>query len=414
MPPVVSSAGTKRRHDVLGAAAPTLLDAIGGVVTERRSARAAASSSGDQAGATSRGLLAHGQALFAELVHFGLSKSTRCNMELLALADKLEKDNTLTATKLLRDANFDASRGHGNFNRLRTWRVHLRQLYVAKEKNDLANAGRRPATWVLGPSSFPAAACHWTPPRSGRRESARSPVSSTSAAIQLLRPALASAGPSGAVVRADGSQVDVATADILSSWPYISVHFMHEREASTLANHLQDWPSPPWFKMERTTTAAEAILTVFLTGDDGSRCSLHRDNVNSAWAILAGWRELYVLPPWATGVLSDVNMHAGREADRCFSDYDPWADERRSKEWRRCVLNVGDWVFMPAGWWHVRCGEGLAGIRHVELPDRRWTLDRVGDSRGLGFQRRKVGITVSIITYIPRCEHTCPTTWTRG
>ena len=44
----------------------------------------------------------------------------------------------------------------------------------------------------------------------------------------------------------------------------------------------------------------------------------------------------------------------------------------------------------------VACGEGLAGIRHVELPDRRWTLDRVGDSRGLGFQRRKVGITVSI------------------
>jgi D-lyxose ketol-isomerase len=60
-----------------------------------------------------------------------------------------------------------------------------------------------------------------------------------------------------------------------------------------------------------------------------------------------------VLPPWAAdAALPDVDVHSGKYDDT-FSDYDPWQDSRRHSAWRCVHLQVGDWVFMPRGWWHV-------------------------------------------------------------
>ena len=49
----------------------------------------------------------------------------------------------------------------------------------------------------------------------------------------------------------------------------------------------------------------------------------------------------------------------------------------------------------------VACGEGLAGIGHVELPDGPWTLDRIGDSRDSrdDDSHTAVAVTAGAITY---------------
>ena len=80
-----------------------------------------------------------------------------------------------------------------------------------------------------------------------------------------------------------------------------------------------------------------------------SRHTRHWDAVDSVWLVTAGSRELWVLPPGATSdALPDVEvgLHA-------FSDYNPWEDTHRHAAWRRVSLAVGDWVYMPQGWWHV-------------------------------------------------------------
>ena len=65
--------------------------------------------------------------------------------------------------------------------------------------------------------------------------------------------------------------------------------------------------------------------------------------------LTCGKREMWVLPPSAAHeALPDVRCESG-----AFSDYCPWEDDARHAAWRCVELAVGDWVFMPRGWWHV-------------------------------------------------------------
>ena len=152
---------------------------------------------------------------------------------------------------------------------------------------------------------------------------------------------------SEAVVRPDGERYTEASEQMWSAPSnYTSVHFLNTGNAKALVlKWLEFVPCPHWLCLDGTFMRDEASVTVFLTGDEPSSSSLHRDDVSSAFFVCAGEREMWVLPP-------GHGEEELRLTEQHVSTYDVFNTSDRDIAWRSVKLSAGDWVFMPKGWWH--------------------------------------------------------------
>lgn len=278
----------------------------------------------------------------------GIHSNTRCNRTVLGIAAALELDGVQQDEReLVRQAGLE----HRTVRMpLRHWRKVLAAAAAKVAERPEQRLRLRPSDWQLHdvPGSQEQAA-HWRPPPHGRAVVGARTFTSVAATVAYLR---GSGALAGAVVRADGSAS--TTQDVLREWPYVSVHLMAHAAAAAVVALLQPgWPRPPWATLARDERPHESLLAIFLTTRQRSRCSLHCDGVDAAWLVTAGSRDLWVLPPGAArDALPDVVVGSGRYQDT-FSTYSPWEDAHRHAAWRRVSLAVGDWVYMPRGWWHV-------------------------------------------------------------
>jgi hypothetical protein len=270
-----------------------------------------------------------------------------CNHLTLGVAARLSRATQRRRGDIsarLREAGLDPAQNHKS---VRHWLAALEKLPL--EEAVAARPLRTADRWQVGGEPGPMRhAAHWRPPVLGRRARASRAMDSPSVAVAALEQAVAD----GATVRCDGA--GLATTELLAEWNYVSVHITNFDSAlSIVSNILRTWSHPTWVRMSPAQRELEALLAVFLTLHTPSQCALHADAVDSVWLIAAGERDLFVLPPWAAdAALPDVDVHSGKYDDT-FSDYDPWQDSRRHSAWRCVHLQVGDWVFMPRGWWHV-------------------------------------------------------------
>ena len=276
------------------------------------------------------------------------SKARRNNI-VLGIAAALELDRVEEDMHtLLHEADLD----HRNVRHsLHFWRKKLADAAAATTEEPAQRQMRlRPKEWQLldTPGEPPRQAAHWRPPTRGRNVMGARTFTSVDETVAWLRrnDALADA-----VVRADGAEQ--TTMDVLCEWPYVSVHLMKHTAAEAVVAALKaGWLRPAWATtLAQDARPTESLVAIFLTTLRQSRCSLHWDAVDSVWLVTAGRRELWVLPPFATvDALPDCH-EVGREP---FSDYDPWkAGADRHAAWRCVTLGVGDWVYMPRGWWHI-------------------------------------------------------------
>ena len=278
----------------------------------------------------------------------GVHANTRCNRTVLGIAAALELDGVQQDE---RELVLQAGLEHRAVRMsLRHWRQVLAAAAQKVAERPEQRLRLRPTDWQL--QDMPGnqrQAAHWRPPPHGRVVVGARTFTSVDATVAYLR---GSGALAGAVVRADGSET--TTLDVLREWPYVSVHLMAHAAAAAVGALLQPgWPRPAWATLARDERPLESLVAFFLTTRQRSRCSLHCDGVDSAWLVTAGSRDLWVLPPGAASdALPDVAVGAGRYQDT-FSDYSPWEDAHRHGAWRRVSLAVGDWVYMPRGWWHV-------------------------------------------------------------
>ena len=193
---------------------------------------------------------------------------------------------------------------------------------------------------------------HWRPPVRGRSGTGAREFTSLASSIAWLQGLLLRCNAGDCLVRADGSET--TSVDVLHQWSYVSLHVLKRPAAVPVFERLiVGWPRPAWAVMTQVESKSEALLTAFLTIGQTSRCALHCDNVATAWLVTAGSRTLWVLPPHAArDALPDVQAGYSTERDS-FSAYSPFEDEHRHAAWKCVTLAVGDWVYMPRGWWHV-------------------------------------------------------------
>ena len=157
-------------------------------------------------------------------------------------------------------------------------------------------------------------------------------------------------------------------ASILQSWHYVSIHITHLTDSLNILDKiLKDWKMPPWAIPARNLIKDESFIAIFLTRDEKSRCSLHKDAVDSAWLVTAGDRILWTLPP-------SCEHHLDLQYSQKDSSFEIWSKgdaELTSLGWRKAELRPGDWVCMPKGWWHVTeatPGSVMVNVRIV-LPE---------------------------------------------
>ena len=300
-------------------------------------------------------LLQHGE---------GIGAGVRCNFVVLGVAAALELDGVVEdEASLVREASLEFRSVRGS---LRLWRQRLADTMIKVSQIEQLRSQRlrlRGEDWqLLDAPGDKGQAAHWRPPARGRVVIGGRTLASVASTITFLRGSTVCAG---AVVRADGSET--STLEVLHEWPYLSIHIMNRAAAEVVAGRVNGgWQRPVWATMAQDERANESFVAVFLTIGQVSRCSLHADNVDSAWLVTAGRRDLWILPPCAArDALPDVQVASGRYDDT-FSDYNPWEDENRHAAWRRVTLAVGDWVYMPRGWWHVvesSAGSVMVNIR---------------------------------------------------
>lgn len=85
-------------------------------------------------------------------------------------------------------------------------------------------------------------------------------------------------------------------------------------------------------------------------GPAGTRTPLHHDSTNILFCQIVGRKRFWLIPPWEGSLLDD--------ADGYYARFDPaaprdtWPPEHADAVLHEFVLEAGEALFLPAGWWH--------------------------------------------------------------
>jgi Cupin-like domain len=96
---------------------------------------------------------------------------------------------------------------------------------------------------------------------------------------------------------------------------------------------------------------AEAIGGCTLwVGPKGTLTPLHHDSTNILFCQIVGRKKLWLLPPWEASLLDDARgFYASFDAS---SPRRQWPEAHRQARVHELVLEPGEALFLPAGWWH--------------------------------------------------------------